>query len=68
MHSLNSALDGSEWLASRPRRFTPRERAAGTHWIGGWVGRRAVLDATVAALYLEHHLNEDYAGKVFRNI
>jgi len=23
--------------------FTPRERAPGTHWIGGWVGPRAVL-------------------------
>jgi hypothetical protein len=25
-------------------RFTPRERAHGTHWLGGWVGPRAVLD------------------------
>jgi len=30
--------------------FTPRPlysqgRAPGTHWIGGWVGPRAVLDA-----------------------
>jgi hypothetical protein len=30
-HSLTSALDG----------------APGTHWIGGWVGPRAVLDAVV---------------------
>jgi hypothetical protein len=43
-HFLTSALDGSEWSASRPGRFTPRERAPGTHWIGGWVGPRAVLD------------------------
>jgi hypothetical protein len=28
-------------------RFTPRERGPGTHWIGGWVGSRAVLDAVV---------------------
>jgi hypothetical protein len=28
-------------------RFTPRKRAPGTHWIGGWVGPRAVLDAVV---------------------
>jgi hypothetical protein len=28
-----------------PGRFTPRERAAGTHSIGSWVGPRAVLDA-----------------------
>jgi hypothetical protein len=36
-HSLTSALDGGEWSASRPGRFTPRERAPGTHWIEGWV-------------------------------
>jgi hypothetical protein len=46
-HSLTSALDGGEWSASRPARFTPRERAPGTHWIGGWVGPGTVLD-TVA--------------------
>jgi hypothetical protein len=28
-------------------RFTTRERAPGTYWIGGWVGTRAVLDAVV---------------------
>jgi len=33
--------------ASRPGRFTPRERAAGTHQIGGWVGPRDGLDAVV---------------------
>jgi hypothetical protein len=26
-------------------RFTPGERTPGTHWIGGWVGPRAGLDA-----------------------
>jgi hypothetical protein len=36
-HSLTSALDGGEWAASRPGRFTPRERAPHTHWISGWV-------------------------------
>jgi hypothetical protein len=36
-----------EWTASRPGRFTPKERAPGTPWIGGWVGPRAVLDAVV---------------------
>jgi hypothetical protein len=44
-HSLTSALDGGEWSASRPGRYTSRERAPGTHWIGGWVGPRAGLDA-----------------------
>jgi hypothetical protein len=43
-HSSTLALDGGEWSASRPGRFTPRERAAGTHWIGGWVGPRVGVD------------------------
>jgi len=30
-----AALEGGEWSASRPGRFTPMERAPGTHWIGG---------------------------------
>jgi hypothetical protein len=47
MHSLTSALNGGEWSASRPGRFTHRERAPDTHCIGGWVGTRAVLDAVV---------------------
>jgi hypothetical protein len=34
-----------EWSVSRPGRFTPRERAPGTHLIGGCVGSRAVLYA-----------------------
>jgi hypothetical protein len=41
------ALDRGERSASRSGRFIPRERASGTHWIGGWVGPRAVLDAVV---------------------
>jgi hypothetical protein len=44
---LTSALDGGEWSASRPGRFIPRETAPGTHWNGGWVGPRAILDAVV---------------------
>jgi hypothetical protein len=44
MHSLTLALDGGEWSASCPSPLTPRERALGTHWIGGWVGPRASLD------------------------
>jgi hypothetical protein len=46
-HTLTSPLDGGEWSASRPGRFTLRERAPGTHWRGGWVDPRAVLDAVV---------------------
>jgi hypothetical protein len=45
--TLTSALDAGEWSALRPGRFIPRERAPGTHWKGGWVGPRAVLDAVV---------------------
>jgi len=35
-HSLTSALDGGEWSASRPGRFTPPGRHPGMHWVGGW--------------------------------
>jgi hypothetical protein len=42
---LTWALDEGEWSASRLGRFTPRERAHGTHLIWGWVGPRAGLDA-----------------------
>jgi len=36
LHSiLTSPLDGGEWSASQPGHFTSRERAHGTHWIGG---------------------------------
>jgi hypothetical protein len=46
-HSLTSTLDGGEWSAKGRGRFTPGERAPGTHWIGGWMGPRAVLYAVV---------------------
>jgi hypothetical protein len=36
-HSSTSAVDGGEWPASFPGRFTPRNRDRGTHSIGGWV-------------------------------
>jgi hypothetical protein len=42
---------GSEGIAPRILhlgRFNPRERAPGTHWIGGWVGPRAGLNAVVS--------------------
>jgi hypothetical protein len=41
---LTSALVGDEWLALRRGRFTPGERAPGTHPIEGRVGSRAGLD------------------------
>jgi hypothetical protein len=46
-HSFTSALDGGEWSASHRDRFTPTERAPDIHWIWGWVGPRAGLDAVV---------------------
>jgi hypothetical protein len=42
-----SSLSWREWSVSRAGRFTPRERAPGTHWIGGWLDPRAGLDAVV---------------------
>jgi hypothetical protein len=33
---LTSALEGGEWSASRPGRFTPREIVTSAHWIWGW--------------------------------
>jgi hypothetical protein len=44
---LTSALDGGEWSASLSSLFIPKETAPGTHWVGGWVGSRAVLDVVV---------------------
>jgi hypothetical protein len=41
---LTAALVRGEWSASRPCRFTPGERAPGTHWVWGWVGPRAGLN------------------------
>jgi len=42
---LTLVLDGSEWSASHPGHFNPRERAPSTPLIGGWVGPRVILDA-----------------------
>jgi hypothetical protein len=41
---LISALGGGERSASSPGRFTPWERALGTHCIVGWVDPRAGLE------------------------
>jgi hypothetical protein len=42
---LTSALVGGEWSASCTCHFTPGKRTLSAHWIGGWVGPRAGLDA-----------------------
>jgi hypothetical protein len=39
---LTSALDGSEWSASRSDRFTPREGARTTHWMAPRGGLNSV--------------------------
>jgi hypothetical protein len=44
-HSLTSELEGCEWSALRPGRFTPKDRAPDTYWIGVWVHPRSGLDA-----------------------
>jgi hypothetical protein len=41
--SLIPALDGGEWTALRPGRFTLTDRALGTHRIDAWVSTRAGL-------------------------
>jgi len=35
-----------------PGRFTPRERAPGTHWIGGWVSPGEGLDGVTETITL----------------
>jgi hypothetical protein len=59
---LISAQDGSECSASHPCFSTPMERAPSTHWMGGWVGPRAGVDATekrkiLPLLGIEPHLS-----------
>jgi hypothetical protein len=50
---LTLALDGCEWSVSRPGCFIPREIAAGTHWVGGWVGPRTGMNAVEKREYLD---------------
>jgi hypothetical protein len=50
---LTLALVGGQWSALRPCLFTPGEIAPGTHWIGGWLGLRAGLDAVKKKKYLD---------------
>jgi hypothetical protein len=42
---LTSALDRDYWSASRPGHFSPGGIAPFTHWIRGWLGPKAGLDA-----------------------
>jgi len=43
MEEVGAQLHASTVFTPPP----PRERPPGTHWIGGWVGPRAGLDAVV---------------------
>jgi hypothetical protein len=49
---LTSALGRGEWSASRTGRFTPGERAPGTHWIGGRVDPSAGPDEVDKSKFL----------------
>jgi hypothetical protein len=42
---LTSALDWVQWSPSRSSRFTTGKRALASHWMKGWVGTTAGLDA-----------------------
>jgi hypothetical protein len=57
-----SALDGGDWLASRPGRFTPRERAPDSRWIGGWMDPRTGLDGE-AKRKIPIPYRESYPGR-----
>jgi hypothetical protein len=67
-HSLASALDGGEWSASRSGHFTPRERYPGTHWIGGWVGPRGVLDAVVKRKIPSSHQESNPRTRIVQSV
>jgi hypothetical protein len=43
-YSSTLALDGGEWSASSPDRFTTEETTSDAHWIGNWVGSRIGLN------------------------
>jgi len=42
------------WSATRHGRFTPRERALGSHWIRGRVGPRTGMNTVVNRKFTEH--------------
>jgi hypothetical protein len=84
MHYLTLALDGGEWSASCPDCFTPRERASGTHWIGGWVDPKVGLDMLLKRKIaspcqesnpdhpimqpIASHYTDNYPGSLFNEI
>jgi hypothetical protein len=65
---LSLALVGDEWSALRPGRFSFRERAPGTHWIGGWMGPRTNLnDVEKRKICPYRDWNSDPSGHPPRN-
>jgi hypothetical protein len=54
-HVLNLCTRWGESSTLRPGRFTPWERTPGTHWMEGWAGPTAGLDA-VAKWKKSQHL------------
>jgi len=68
MHSLTSALDGGEWSASHPSHFTAREIVLSTHWMGGWVGRRAGLNMVSKRKIPGPHLESNTGNLMVQHI
>jgi hypothetical protein len=63
---LTSGLDGGGLSASRPSRFTPRERASGTHWIGDWMSPRAGMEVVPKRINLPYPCREPHPGRPAR--
>jgi hypothetical protein len=63
---LTSAVVGGEWSTLRPGRFSPRERAPGIRWIGGWVEPRAGLDDVEKRKFLKTEICSDNKEKTTR--
>jgi hypothetical protein len=57
---MTSSVDGGELLASRPRRFTPEDRAPDSHSIGVWVDPRVGLEAVERRRIFPHRDSNSY--------
>jgi hypothetical protein len=64
LHSfLTSVLNGSEWSASCTGRFT-----LGTHWTGGWMSPRTVVDALETREFASFCEESKHDPKVFQPV
>jgi hypothetical protein len=63
---LTSAVDGDEWSASCPYRFTPGDTAPVAHWIRGWVSPRTGMDTVqlIEISYLCRESNPDGPDRI----